>query len=104
MFVHGAYCKHGVDEKASIVDNFLCKIPYMNPIGVLLKKQRLALDLSQEDVAVKVRKLTGESFSRAALAQIESGETKNPKPRNLQAACCVYLRNYIRIKACLKSD
>jgi SOS-response transcriptional repressor LexA len=61
----------------------------MNPIGVLLKKQRLTLDLSQEDVAVKVRKLTGESFSRAALAQIESGETKNPKPRNLQAACDV---------------
>lgn len=41
MFVHGAYCKHGVDEKASIVDNFFCKIPYMNPIGFLLKKQRL---------------------------------------------------------------
>jgi SOS-response transcriptional repressor LexA len=89
MFVHGAYCKHGVDEKASIVDNFFCKIPYMNPIGFLLKKQRLALDLSQEDVAAKVRKLTGETFSRAALAQIESGETKNPKPRNLQAACDV---------------
>jgi phage repressor protein C with HTH and peptisase S24 domain/DNA-binding XRE family transcriptional regulator len=59
----------------------------MKKIGEILKEARKKLDLSQEDVAEKVRTITRDKFSRAALSQIESGDTKNPKPQNLQAAC-----------------
>lgn len=87
MIVHALYCKHTYPKNASILINPKCNNAYMQTIGDILKKARESLAMSQEDVAAKVRKITGDTFSRAALAQIESGATKNPKPRNLQAAC-----------------
>lgn len=90
MFVnHVAYCKHTYPVNASMLMEDLCKVSYMKPIGEILKEARESREMSQEEVAKAVRKLTGETFSRAALAQIESGATKNPKPYNLQAACDV---------------
>lgn len=87
MIIHGSHCKHTYLVFASMLINAGCNNAYMLTIGDVLKKARESLELSQEDIAAKVRKITGDSFSRAALAQIESGATKNPKPRNLQAAC-----------------
>ena len=90
MFVnHVAYCKHTYPVNASMLMENLCKVSYMKTIGEILKEARESREMSQEEVAKAVRKLTGETFSRAALAQIESGATKNPKPYNLQAACDV---------------
>jgi len=87
MIVHVNHCKHTYPLKASMLPDISCNNAYMATIGEALKQAREELGISQEDVAAKVRKLTGLSFSRAALAQIESGSTKNPKPHNLQAAC-----------------
>lgn len=90
MFVnHGVYCKHTYPVNASMLIKDCCKVSYMKTIGQVLKEARESREMSQEEVAKAVRKLTGETFSRAALAQIESGSTKNPKPYNLQAACDV---------------
>ena len=87
MIIHANNCKHTYHIKASILSHLSCNNAYMTTIGEVLKQAREELGISQEDVAAKVRKLTGLTFSRAALAQIESGSTKNPKPHNLQAAC-----------------
>ena len=59
----------------------------MATVNDVLKTARESLGLSQESVALAIRRKTGQTFSRAALAQIESGATKNPKATNLQAAC-----------------
>jgi transcriptional regulator with XRE-family HTH domain len=59
----------------------------MPTVNDVLKTARESLGLSQESVAAEIRRRTGHSFSRAALAQIESGVTKNPTAKNLQAAC-----------------
>lgn len=61
----------------------------MKTIGDVLKKARELRGYSQAYVAEQIRAITRESFSRAALAQIEAGSTKNPKPANMQAACDV---------------
>lgn len=89
MLVHNLNCKHTYPNSESMLINLFSKVAYMKPIGEILKEARESLKMSQEGVAAKVRKLTGETFSRAALAQIESGSTKTPKPHNLQAACDV---------------
>lgn len=89
MIVHALHCKLTYGSNASILTDFSCNNAYMKPIGEILREVRELRDMSQEIVAAKVRKLTGENFSRAALSQIESGLTKNPKPHNLQAACDV---------------
>ena len=88
MIIHSdLYCKHTYRESASILSDCSCNNAYMKSVGEILKEAREQLGLSQEKVAAQVRKLTRDSFSRAALAQIESGSTKNPTPQNLQAAC-----------------
>lgn len=62
-------------------------IPHMTAIGTTIRKARQARAMSQDALATEIRRLTRDTFSRAALAQIESGSTKLPKAKNLQAAC-----------------
>jgi phage repressor protein C with HTH and peptisase S24 domain/DNA-binding XRE family transcriptional regulator len=87
MIVHSSYCKHTFASSASMLNIKSCNNAYMKKIGEILKEARKKLDMSQEDVAKRVREITRDKFSRAALSQIESGDTKKPTPHNLQAAC-----------------
>jgi phage repressor protein C with HTH and peptisase S24 domain len=98
---HVTYCKHTYPINASMLIEDCCKVSYMKSIGEILKEARESRAMSQEKVANAVRKITGETFSRAALAQIESGSTKNPKPFNLQAACDVL---HIDFRSALKGE
>lgn len=59
----------------------------MSKVGEIIRRARESVGLNQGQLAAKIRHLAGDTFSRAALSQIESGKTKNPKPQNLQAAC-----------------
>jgi SOS-response transcriptional repressor LexA len=87
MVIHGLHCKHTYRLKASILPKKKRKLPYMNKIGEVIKTARESLKISQEDLAARISRRTGDGLTRSALSQIESGKTKNPKPANLQAAC-----------------
>lgn len=47
-------------------------------------------EMSQTELANRVRAITGESLSRAAIAQWEGGAVKNLRPENLLAVCEVF--------------
>ena len=61
----------------------------MTTINEVLKAARKARQLDQEHIARSVSKITGETFSRVALSQIELSKTKCPKAVNLHAICDV---------------
>lgn len=86
--IHVDNCKHTYRHNASMLSKNMCKLAYMNNgIGQVIRNARTSIGWSQEMLAEKISRITGQGFSRAALAQIESGITKAPKPHNLQAAC-----------------
>lgn len=55
--------------------------------GYVIKQARLKLKLTQHELAAQIATQVRGSYSRAALSQVENGETKDMKPANLFAAC-----------------
>jgi transcriptional regulator with XRE-family HTH domain len=55
--------------------------------GDVIKQARLMLKLTQHELATQIAAQVRDSYSRAALSQVENGETKDMKPANLFAAC-----------------
>lgn len=51
---------------------------------------RLRGEMTQTELATRVKRITGESLSRAAIAQWEGGAVKNLRPENLLAVCEVF--------------
>lgn len=51
---------------------------------------KLRGSMSQTELANRVKAITGESLSRAAIAQWEGGTVKNLRPENLLAVCEVF--------------
>lgn len=55
--------------------------------GDIIKQARLQRKLTQYELASKIAYQVRDSYSRAALSQVENGDTKDMKPANLFAAC-----------------
>jgi len=55
--------------------------------GDVIKQARLMLKLTQHELATQIAVQVRDSYSRAALSQVENGDTKDMKPANLFAAC-----------------
>lgn len=87
IFFHARNFKHTYHESASMLNYVQCNLAYMSTIGEIIRQAREQLGLTQGELAARIKHLAGNTFSRAALSQVESGATKNPTPRNLQAAC-----------------
>jgi transcriptional regulator with XRE-family HTH domain len=65
----------------------LSGINFMARTGDVIKQARLMLKLTQHELATQIAAQVRDSYSRAALSQVENGDTKDMKPANLFAAC-----------------
>lgn len=61
----------------------------MSKTGDIIKQARQQRKLTQSELASNIARQARHSYSRAALSQVEKGDTKNMKPANLFATCKV---------------
>lgn len=67
-----------------------CKFAYMTIETMGDRIRKLRGDMSQSELALRIKAITKDTLSREAVAQWEGGKTKSLKPENLLAVCDIF--------------